>query len=358
MGADADHAEALAARVAEAAARGEALRIEGSGSKAFYGHPVKGVPLDATVHRGVVAYEPSELYVTARAGTPLADLEALLAAHGQRLGCEPPRFGGRGTVGGMVAAGLSGPRRPWGGAVRDLVLGVRCVNGRGETLRFGGQVIKNVAGFDAARLMAGSLGTLALLLEVTLRVGPAPAAMRTLVLACTADEALERLAAWGRLPLPLTGACHLEGRLHLRLEGNEAAVDAAAARLGGTALDDAEAFWTGMRDHTLPFFAADDPRPLWRLSVPPAAPQPALPGDWLLDWGGAQRWLRSEVPAGTVRAAAEALGGHATRFRGGGEASVFHPLPPAARALHRRIKAAFDPAGILNPGRLYGPEGP
>lgn len=357
MAADADRGEQLAARVAEAAAAGTPLRIEGSGSKAFYGRAVEGEPLPLAGHRGIVAYEPAELYVTARAGTPLAELEEALAARGQRLGCEPPRFGGRGTVGGMVAAGLSGPRRPWSWAVRDVVLGVRCVNGRGEILTFGGRLMKNVAGFDAARLMAGSLGTLAVLLEVTLRVDPVPEASLTVSLECGMAEAIERLAAWGRLPLPLAGACHLDGRLHLRLEGAEASVREAAARLGGEARAEDGGLWAGLRDHALPFFSGDDPRPLWRLSLPPATPPLPLPGDWLLDWGGAQRWLRTDAPAGAVRAAAERAGGHATCFRGEG-IEPFHPLPPAALALHRRIKAAFDPAGILNPGRMHAGGGP
>jgi glycolate oxidase FAD binding subunit len=331
------------------------LAIAGQGSKAFYGRAVGGQPLDVTPHRGVVAYDPGDLVLTARAGTPLAELDALLAAHGQMLGFEPPCFGGAGTLGGAVAAGLAGPRRPHAGAVRDFVLGVEVIDGRGERVRFGGRVIKNVAGFDLARLMAGALGTLGVLLEVSLRVLPRPQAELTLRQDLARQRAQRAMQDWQRRPLPLSALAY-DGRvLYARLSGTAHGVEAARAALGGEALTegDASAYWQALRDHTHPFFAHDGV--LWRLSVPAETDTPAhLPGDWLWEWGGAQRWLRTRASADAVRAVAAQHGGHAAAFRGGTRSGdVFHPLPSGLAALHRRLKAALDPDGLFNPGRLY-----
>jgi glycolate oxidase FAD binding subunit len=345
-----DQTQALCERVAAAFRDGTSLAIRGGGSKAFYGRPPEGEPLETGGHRGIVSYEPQEMVLTARAGTPLAEVEAALADAGQLLPFEPPAFGDGATVGGAVAAGLSGPRRPYAGALRDFVLGVRIVNGRGEALRFGGEVIKNVAGYDLSRAMAGAMGTLGLLLEVSLRVLPRPPRELTLAYRCSAGEAPALFERWGRRPLPISAGCHLDHTLYLRLSGGEAALRAAREALGGEPIDD-DGLWRGLRDHRLPFFAGDGP--LWRISVPATAPAARLTGSWLLDWGGAQRWLRSDEPADVVRAEAERLGGHAILFRGGERRQPFHPLPAALMALHRRLKAAFDPAGVLNPGRLY-----
>ncbi|ROR32404.1 glycolate oxidase subunit GlcE [Inmirania thermothiophila] len=351
----ADRSAEIAERVREAAARGTPLIPQGGGTKAFLGEAVAGEPLPLAGHEGIVGYEPTELVITARAGTPLAEVEAALAAQGQMLGFEPPRLGAASTLGGVVAAGLSGPRRPWAGALRDFVLGVRLVNGRGEVLRFGGQVMKNVAGYDLSRLMAGAQGTLGVLLEVSLRVVPRPVREQTRVLALDAAGALERLAGLARRPLPLAGACHVAGRLHLRLAGAAAGVEAAAAEVGGEVMGEAEAaaFWDGVRDLAHPFFR-DGEGALWRIALPPAAPPLPLAGEWLLDWGGGQRFLRSAEPAGRIREVAAAAGGHATRLSGpAAGVTVFHPLPEPILRLHRRLKAALDPHGILNPGRLY-----
>jgi glycolate oxidase FAD binding subunit len=300
-------------------------------------------------HTGIVAYDPRELVVTARAGTRLAELEAELAACGQMLAFEPPHFSEQATLGGAVASGLSGPRRAYCGAVRDFVLGCRVLDGNGKQLNFGGQVIKNVAGYDVSRLMVGAWGTLGVLLEVSLKVLPQPRASVTVVQSCTADEALQRVRDLARQPLPLDASCHCDGRLYLRLSGEAAATEAARRRLGGDVLSDADEFWRSLRDHALPFFAGT---PLWRLSLPATAAMPPLAGDWLLEWGGALRWLKSDAPVEQVRAAAEQAGGHAMLFRGGARHDVFHPLPAPLLALHQRLKQSFDPQGLFNPGLM------
>jgi glycolate oxidase FAD binding subunit len=347
---DTDLTDSLREAVAAAYASGSPLRVRGGGSKDFYGRRATGHPLAVAGHRGILAYEPSELVVTARAGTRLADIESALAEHRQMLPFDPPRFGHPATLGGTVACGLSGPRRPYAGAARDFVLGVRIINGQAEVLRFGGQVMKNVAGYDVSRLMAGALGTLGVLLEVSVKVLPVPAAEVTLVQEMDDGSAITTMNRLAGRPLPLSAACHLEGRLYLRLSGSLSGVRAACETLGGEEVP--KDFWVGLREHDLPFFAGE--AALWRLSVPPAAPPLDLPGAWILDWGGAQRWLRSGADTATVRAATAAAGGHATLFRGGDrDGEVFHPLSPPVAELHRRLKAAFDPKRILNPGRLY-----
>ncbi len=348
----ADLGPVLQERVRQARQDGTALRVRGGGSKDFYGRVPRGAPLEVSGHRGVVDYEPTELVVTARAGTPLITLEALLHEHAQMLPFEPPHFGPGATLGGAIACGLSGPRRPYAGSVRDFVLGVRCLTGRGEVLSFGGQVMKNVAGYDISRLMTGALGTLGILLEVSLKVLPRPARELTMSLAMTPDEAVRTMNRWAGRPLPISATCYLEGRLWVRLSGSEAGVVAAAEALGGEALAQGARFWETLREHRHGFF--QDERPLWRLSVPPAAPPLALHGDVLLEWGGAQRWFKGDVTAERLRRRAAELGGHATVFRHGDRGGeVFHPLSAPLMALHRRLKEVFDPDNLLNPGRLY-----
>jgi len=346
--------ERLRERIREAAARGTPLRLRGGGSKDFYGGEPRGEPLDTREHAGIVEYEATELVVTARCGTPLAELETLLAERGQMLPFEPPHFGAGATLGGCVAAGLSGPRRAAAGAVRDFVLGARLLDGRANEVSFGGRVMKNVAGYDIARLLAGSLGTLGLIVEVSLKVLPRPAAETTLRLELGQEEALGSLNRWAGLPLPVSASLWRDGVLHLRLSGASSALIAAARQIGGEALapQAAAALWESVREQTHPYFAGG--APLWRLSVPSHAPRLVLEGDTLVEWGGALRWLRGDADAASVRAAATAAGGHATLFRGGDKsAGVFSPLAPALARLHHGLKAAFDPAGIFNPGRLY-----
>ena len=351
----ADLTESLRARIQAATDDGTPLAITGGGTKTFLGRITQAEPFDVSGHRGIVTYEPTELVLSARSGTPLAEVKAALREKGQMLAFEPPAFGEAATIGGAIATGLSGPARPYAGAARDFVLGTRLLNGKGEALRFGGEVMKNVAGYDVSRLMTGAYGTLGVLLEVSLKVLPCPVEVRTVTFETSAEEAIERCNAWAAKPLPITGACHDGERLHMRLAGTAGGVAAAAAALGGetTGYEDGETFWTALREQTLPFFTRTGP-PLWRISVPPGATVPDPGGDTLIDWGGALHWLRTGAPAAEVPAAAERAGGHATLFRGGDRTgAVFHPLVPAVRKLHERVKAAFDPAGVFNPGRMY-----
>ena len=355
-----DDSAALVAQVDAALRDRQPLHVRGAGTKAFLGRPVEGRTLDVRTHRGVVAYDPTELVVTARAGTPLADLEAMLDSAGQMLPFEPPAFGGAATVGGMFAAALSGPRRPWAGAVRDFVLGCRVITGHAKHLRFGGEVMKNVAGYDVSRLLAGSLGTLGLILELSVKVLPVAQAETTLKFDMNGTDAVRKLNEWGGHPLPMTASAWRNGTLAVRLAGAEASVKAARTSLGGEVVDavEAERFWAGLREQTDPFFASIAPNAaLWRLALPSIAEPLQLPGAQLMEWGGAQRWWITETDAQTVRISAKQAGGHATMFRTGRDydrsAGVFTPLPAPLMKIHRGLKAAFDPARIFNRGRLY-----
>jgi glycolate oxidase FAD binding subunit len=353
--------DALIHRVRAARADRTALDLRGGGTKAFYGEAPAGEPLDLRGLAGISSYEPSELVVTVRAGTSLADLEAALAEHGQCLPFEPPRFAPGGTVGGMVAAGLAGPARAVAGGLRDYVLGATLLNGRAELLSFGGQVMKNVAGYDVSRMLAGSMGVLGVICEVSLKVLPVAPASVTLRFELDEGRALKQLNVWAGQPLPLSASAWWDGMLVLRLAGARAAVAAAQQQLGGEVIAPglAQAFWTGLRDQTDEFFegakkAVDGGAALWRLSLPPTNGPLKLPGQQLLEWGGAQRWLCTPVPAAQVRDAAVAAGGHATLFRSNDKsAGVLTPLKPPLDRIHRELKTAFDPDRLFNPGRLY-----
>ncbi len=344
----------LQARIREAVACGTPLCIRGGGSKAFYGGAQIGEPLDTRPHTGIVHYEPSELVVTVRAGTPLAELEAALLDTRQMLAFEPPHFGAA-TVGGMVAAGLSGPRRATAGALRDHLLGVRMIDGRAECMRFGGEVMKNVAGYDVSRLMAGAMGTLGLLTEVSLKVLPVPAAQRTLAFAMGRSDALRTMNRWAGRPLPVSATCWHAGVLHLRLAGAATAIDAAMRSLGGEVVDEAKAqeLWSSVREQTHPFFGEGEGA-LWRVSLCSAEENLILDAPMLIEWGGALRWVRTAADDACVRSEAQRQHGFATCFRA--QAGVAPPaaehLPEPLAILHRRIKQAFDPDGIFNPLRL------
>jgi glycolate oxidase FAD binding subunit len=342
----------LAETIRDAAARGQPLRIRGGGTKDFYGEAPRGEVLDTSAHQGIIDYDPTELVLTARCGTPLVEIERAMQSEGQMLGFEPPRFGSGATFGGCLAAGLSGPRRPFAGAVRDFVLGVRLLDGQGTDLRFGGRVMKNVAGYDLSRLSVAALGTLGVILEASIKALPLPRAETTVWLEMSQAEAIRTMNTWAGRPLPISATCHVGNRLFVRLSGAVPAVEAARSKVGGERVSDADRFWTDLREHRLEHFATTGA--LWRVSVQPTTPPLELAGPQIVEWNGALRWIAADLEASTVRAAAARAGGHATLFRGANKvAGAFHPLAPPMLAVHKRLKSVFDPRGILNPGRLY-----
>ncbi len=379
------HRQQLIDAVRAAAADGRTLRLRGGGTKDFWGAPPQGEVLDTLAYAGIISYEPSELVVTARCGTPLAELEAALAEKGQCLAFEPPHFGAGATVGGMVAAGLSGPARASVGAVRDFVLGVRMVNGKGEDLTFGGQVMKNVAGYDVSRLLAGSWGTLGIVTEVSLKVLPVAPAEATLMCAGIGQkDALDLLHRWGGQPLPLNASAWVhdttanpgDDYLFVRLRGAVAAVESAVTRMSADAqalgakvlrMDNAEAVqdWRASGEQTLQFFEPSSGELcLWRLSVPQTAPVIDLPNignpAQYIEWQGAQRWLWAPATAAAqLREAAQRVGGHATLFRAsllGASADkavgVSTPLDAVQQRIQRELQKQFDPQGVFATGRL------
>jgi|TARA_Y100000310_G_scaffold322669_1_gene381973 glycolate oxidase FAD binding subunit len=358
---DLDASGDLASVVEQAAKTGNELRISAGGTKDFLGTPADSdcQLLDVSSHRGILQYEPAELVLRARAGTTLAEIEQLLADHGQMLPFEPPHFGPAATLGGCVAAGLSGPRRAYAGAVRDFVLGATIINGKGEVLTFGGQVMKNVAGYDVSRLMVGSMGTLAVILDVSLKVLPLPELERTCVLECDGQDAIGTMCglSGSRLtgsPHLVSATCYVGKRLYIRLSSTVQAVESSIEKISAEQLDDQQRFWEDLREQRDPFYQTD--WNLWRLSVPPATPYDITAGS-LLEWGGAQRWMKCDAGV-DVRRKVEA--GHATLFRrssddreGAPSEQVFHPLSPELMRIHRRLKESFDPHGLFNRGRLF-----
>ena len=340
----------LQQQITEAFASATPLSICGGSSKQFLGNPVAGEPLSTAEHRGVINYQPDELVMTVRSGTPLQEIEEILRAQHQQLAFEPPSFGDTATIGGTFACGLSGPSRPWAGSARDSLLGCTIINGRGEQLHFGGEVIKNVAGYDATRLMVGAFGTLGLILDVSFKVIPVPATEITLSFSMDAAQAVTSVVSWSQQPLPITAAAWLDGELLVRLSGAQAAIRSAQLQLGGEVSEQRD-FWLQLREQQPGFFQTG--KPLWRLSMPMAAAPLDIPGEQLIEWGGAQRWLISEEPPQAIRQAATSAGGHATCFRNAQGTEIFTPLSKPMLALQQRLKKSFDPKGILNPGRIY-----
>lgn len=345
-----DRQNVIAEAVREAVHARRALQIKGGGTKDFYGYPAQGEPLDVSTHNGVVEYDPGELVITCRAGTPLSEIRSTLLENGQHLPFEPPAFGANATIGGTVACGFSGPGRPWAGSLRDYLLGVKLVNGDGEIVQYGGQVMKNVAGYDVSRLVAGSMGTLGILLETSFKVLPVPACERTLQFDCGQAEAIRRVNEWSGQPLPLSGAFWWQEKLQVRLSGTDSETDRAAARLGADRELDTIDTWDALREHQAEFFTGAET--LWRLSLPPATEPLELSGDCLVDWGGAQRWYRTGLQTDEIRARAGLVDGHATLFRGTVNTERFHPLPDALKQMQAKIKQAMDPNAVFNPRRM------
>ena len=351
----------LIERVASAGKSGQSLEIRGGGSKRFYGETPRGEPLDMSGLAGISSYEPTELVVTARAGTPLVELEAALEEKGQCLPFEPPRFAPGGTVGGMVAAGLAGPARAAVGCVRDHLLGLTLLTGTAEVLSFGGQVAKNVAGYDVARMIVGSWGVLGIVCEASIKVLPTAPATATVYFDCPQADALQKLNTWRGKPLPINASAWYRDRLYVRLSGARAAVGAACRELGGALLspDSAQAWWGSVRDQRHDFFSLSEEalgrgECLWRLSIPATSAALELAGEEFIEWQGAQRWLRSAAGTTEIRAAAASAGGHATLVKAQDKsAGVFTPLNEVLMRIHRNLKQSFDPQHIFNPGRLY-----
>jgi len=340
------------ALIEDANATGVPLVIHGGETKAFYGRKIDGTHLDIRPYTGIVSYEPTELVITARAGTSLKEIEQTLASERQMLAFDPPCFGEGATLGGVIACGLSGPRRPYTGAVRDFVLGVCCLNGQGALLNFGGQVMKNVAGYDISRLMTGALGTLGVLLEITLKVLPIPEYEITLRTEVDQRNAIRLMNEWAGQPLPLSAACYDGQYLNIRLSGKESAVTTAILKLGLENFPDGKAYWEALQEQRLSFF--NDAVPLWRLSLPSSRYTEDLNGSKLIDWGGAQHWIKTTEQVDTMWKIARELGGNATLFKGGDQNGlIFQPLTDSLHTLHLRLKQAFDPNAILNPGRMY-----
>ena len=355
-----DISQQLQQQVQHAFEQKTALTIIGGNSKTFYGRADartdSAETLEVAAHSGILSYEPTELVITARAGTPLYEIENLLDDNEQMLPFEPPAFADSATIGGTIACNLSGPRRAYAGAARDFLLGCKIINGRGEMLSFGGEVMKNVAGYDVSRLMAGALGTLGILLEVSLKVLPKTEVESTQIFKCSATDALDKMHAWSQTPLPLSATSFHDSILNVRLSGATKAVKAAIEIIGGETMTDAEQYWHQLKEQQLDFFTGE--KPLWRISLASDIESLGLPTGYdkdhcLYEWGGALRWLKSEVPAEAIQGAATAVDGHAGLFRHDGHSGLFQPLPPGLMRIHQNLKQAFDPENILNPGKLY-----
>jgi len=356
----ADMSRDLQQQVQKAYATGTPLKIGAGHSKPWYGRDIEGEYCSVSEHCGVLAYRPAELTLTVRAGTPLQEVHDELAVHGQCLAFEPPMFSENSTIGGTVACGFSGSSRAFSGACRDYVLGCRILNGRGDMLRFGGEVMKNVAGFDVSRLMVGSLGTLGLLLDVSFKIMPKAQHQKSFFLEGSLKDAVALMSDWKTSHMPLTALAADSLGVYLRLSGSMSELNDWQHTLNATLLQEADVFWQNISEHRLSFF--DDSRHLWRLSLPPSTPHFTIKysrdEDWLWDWGGAQRWLLSDVKAEHVFHAAQVAGGHATLFRAGTTPlgrydEVFSPLPTSLMQVHQRLKKSFDPKYILNRGRMY-----
>jgi len=347
-----DISQQLQSQVSDAYQNKTALKIKSGNSKDFYGYAIEADELDVSNHQGIINYEPTELVITARAGTRLSEIKSALNESHQILAFEPPSFSESATIGGTVACNLSGPQRAYSGAARDFVLGCNIINGKAEKLKFGGQVMKNVAGYDASRLMCGAMGGLGVILDVSLKVLPKPQTEITLCFQCDINQAIDYMHKWVKQSFPISASCFTQSKLFIRLSGNNSSVSAAQKKLGGETVNNSVAFWLSITEQSYDFFKTE--KPIWRLSLASNAAPLKLSGDTLYEWGGSLRWLRSDETEEKIRSAISALGGHATLFKNNTiNAAPFHPLSTGMLQIHKNLKNAFDPENILNPHRMY-----
>ena len=347
-----DHSQTLQQQVKDNIERGQAMQITAGGSKEFYAQSIEGEAISVIEHDGIINYEPTELFVTARCGTRLQEIEETLAQQNQMLAFEPPSFNEQATLGGCIAAGLSGPRRPFAGAVRDVTLGTKVLNGQGEILHFGGEVMKNVAGYDISRLMAGSMGTLGIILETSLKVLPKPEIEVTTSFELTERASISRINKLCAQPFPISASCFDGKQLFIRLSGTEAGIKSALNNLGGEQLDDADSFWNDLKNQRHSFFNTN--KRIWRLSLKPSTPPLEILGEQLIEWRGAQRWLASDQNPEIIRELIEQHGGHATIFKNQQDDDlVFHPITGKLHELHLNVKLAMDPHCLFNLNRMY-----
>ncbi len=347
-----DISKPLQEQVKQAIKHKTPLAISSGKSKNFYGNQLSAIPLDVSPHRGIINYEPTELVITVRAGSNLKQVEQILAAENQMFGFEPPAYGETATIGGTIACNLSGPRRPFSGAARDFVLGCKIINGKGEILHFGGEVMKNVAGYDVSRLMCGAMGTLGVLLELSIKVLPKPATEITLIHEMKVNQSLLKVHQLNRLALPISATSFDENNLYIRLSGSQVAVSAATKLVGGDKVKAGDDYWLKLKEHQMEYFKQENT--LWRLSLASNTPVLKLSGKTLYEWSGAQRWLISDEDEMVIRDKVTKQGGHAICYRQHQQPdNIFHPLDSSLLKLHQKIKHAFDPCSIFNPGKMY-----
>jgi glycolate oxidase FAD binding subunit len=349
---ESDYIQTLCASIQQANNSQQSLQIQAGGSKLFYGNQISATALDVSANTGIVEYEPSELFITARNGTLLSDIESTLDSNHQMLPFEPPHFSSKATLGGTIACGLSGPRRPYASSLRDCVLGTHVVNGKGEHLEFGGKVMKNVAGYDASRLMCGAFGTLGVLTQISLRVSPKPQIEITVAIECTQSEALNTMSAWTQTQLPISATYFNDNVLYVRIAGLEKTTKKIHQEIGGEKIPSSETFWIAIKNHQTDFFQTE--LPLWRIIVPNNTATLSINGDSCLEWNGGVRWIKSNDDAQHIINQCQTSNGHAALFRAKSKPSdCLASINPKLKKLHLNLKSAFDPNQILNPGRMY-----
>jgi glycolate oxidase FAD binding subunit len=346
----------------------QSINIRGGNTKHWYGDVPHGVTLDARAYQGILDYQPEELVITVCAGTPLKEVESSLAEKKQYFAFDPPCFGSEATIGGMIASGIAGPGRGQYGGLRDYVLGTKIMDGRGQVLSFGGKVMKNVAGYDVSRLLPGSLGTLSLLLEVSIKVLPQPAKTQTLKFEIDQAQAIIQMNTWASQPLPLSASAWIGnsngGELWVRLAGANAAVEAGISKMNQLIksqlipVEEASLFWQSVKEQEHSFFKESN-EPLWRFAINPLSPPLPFENQTLLEWYGGQRWIKGHLSAPHARQIAHQHGGHATLFRGAkleGESVFtplsFNPLTAPLEVVQQRIRQTFDPHSVFKTGRM------